>query len=105
MRLIHKKPFTPAEIETYRQLVFVNMTHGFTYLLEAMEDNDLKVSESNMQYLPLFENICDLHDGEPYPNSYYEALKSLWADNNVQEAWRRGNEAALPDKFVYFILH
>jgi guanine nucleotide-binding protein subunit alpha, other len=47
MRLIHKVPFTAQEIETYRQLVFNNITHGLQVVLEAMEDLELKVTEEN----------------------------------------------------------
>lgn len=100
MRLIHKLPFSSQEIESYRQLVFENLTRGIKYLLDAMEDMDLKISEDNMEYLDLIDNATDLRDGEPFPMSYYEPLKSLWADPNVQKAWVRGNEAALPEKYV-----
>jgi len=102
MRLIHRVPFTPAEIETYRQLTFDNLTRGLKYVLEAMEDMELKVSEDNIQYLDLIENARDLGDGEPFPMEFYQPLKSLWEDPNVQKAWERGNEAALPENLLYF---
>ena len=98
MRLIHKLPFSPQEIETFRQLVFDNLTRGMKYLLEAMEDMDLKVAEENVPHVDLVESAPDLRDGEPFPMMYYEPLKSLWVDPNVQKAWERGNEAALPEK-------
>ena len=100
MRLIHKVPFSPAEIEHYRQLVFDNITRGLRYLLDAMEDMELKVSEENEKHLELIDGVRDIKDGEPFPTTYYEPLRSLWADENVQKAWSRGNEAALPEKCV-----
>lgn len=100
MRLIHRVPFSAQEIESYRQLTFDNLTRGLKYVLDAMEDMDLKVSEDNMQYLDIIENARDIRDGEPFPMEFYEPLKSLWADENVQKAWERGNEAALPEKCV-----
>ena len=102
MRLIHKVPFSNQEIETYRQLVFDNLTRGMKYLLDAMDDMDLKVSEDNLQYLDVIENARDIRDGEPFPMSYYDPLKSLWEDPSVQKAWERGNEAALPENLLYF---
>ncbi|KAF8879951.1 heterotrimeric G protein alpha subunit 4 [Infundibulicybe gibba] len=102
MRLIHKVPFSSQEIESYRQLVFDNLTRGIKYVLDAMEDMELKVSEENMEYLDMIENARDLRDGEAFPVSYYEPLKSLWTDPNVQKAWERGNEAALPENLLYF---
>ncbi|RDB27427.1 Guanine nucleotide-binding protein alpha-2 subunit [Hypsizygus marmoreus] len=102
MRLIHKLPFSPQEIESYRQLTFENLTRGLKYLLDAMEDMELKVSEPNISYVDLIENASDLRDGEPFPMEYYQPLKSLWEDPNVQKAWERGNEAALPENLLYF---
>jgi guanine nucleotide-binding protein subunit alpha, other len=98
MRLIHRVPFSPHEIETYRQLVFNNLTHGLKYVLDAMEDMDLKVAEAHIPYVDLIEDANDLRDGEPFPQTYYEPLKALWSDPNVERAWLRGNEAALPEK-------
>jgi len=98
MRLIHRLPFDAREIEGYRQLVFNNLTRGMQSLLESMEDMDLKLSESLQDYIELIENAPDLRDGDPFPMSFYEPLKTLWADERVQQAWIRGNEAALPEK-------
>ncbi|KAG5651544.1 hypothetical protein H0H81_008279 [Sphagnurus paluster] len=95
-------PFSAQEIESYRQLTFDNLTRGMKYLLDAMDDMDLKVSEANIPYVDVIENATDLRDGEPFPMTYYEPLKSLWEDPNVQKAWERGNEAALPENLLYF---
>ncbi|KAF8168516.1 heterotrimeric G-protein alpha subunit, GPA2-like protein [Crassisporium funariophilum] len=102
MRLIHRIPFSTSEVEHYRQLVFDNLTRGLRYLLDAMEDMDLKVSEDNLQHLDLIDGTRDIRDGEPFPESFYQPLKSLWTDANVQKAWERGNEAALPENLLYF---
>lgn len=98
MRLIHKVPFSPSEVESYRQLVFENLTRGLKSLLDAMFEMEITVSEDNMPYLDLIDNARDLRDGETFPDEFYPALKSLWDDAGVQEAWSRGNEAALPEK-------
>lgn len=102
MRLIHKVPFSPQEIEFYRQLVFENLTRGMGYLLDAMLDMELEVEEQNQQHIEMIVNARDLRDREPFPMEYYEPLKSLWQDDIVQKAWQRGNEAALPDNLQYF---
>lgn len=102
MRLIHKVPFSAQEIESYRQLVFDNITRGLRYLIEAMDDMDLKVAEENILHVEMVDGAMDIRDGEPFPISFYEPLKSIWADPNVQKAWDRGNEAALPEKCVPF---
>lgn len=98
MRLIHKLPFTSQEIEFYRQLVFSNLVHGLKYLLDSMEDMGLAVSPENLPHITLIEEARDLKDGEVFPEEYRQPLESLWTDPNVQKAWERGNEAALPEK-------
>ncbi len=100
MRVIHHVPFSAQEIEIFRQLVFNNLTVGLKYVLDAMQDMDLKVSEENVPHMELIEEPVDIRDGDPFPLNYLEPLKSLWSDPNVQRAWERGNEAALPEKYV-----
>ncbi|KAI0932808.1 hypothetical protein AcW1_000176 [Taiwanofungus camphoratus] len=102
MRLIHRVPFSSQEVESYRQLVFNNLTHGLKYLIESMEDMGLEVSPENVPYIPMIADASDIRDGEPFPVEYHEPLKKLWEDPNVQKAWERGNEAALPDNLIYF---
>ena len=100
MRLIHRVPFSPQEVESYRQLVFNNLTHGMKYVLDAMDEMELSVLPENEDFVQMVIDAADLKDGEPFPKDYYEPLKRLWEDPNVQKAWERGNEAALPDKCV-----
>ncbi|OCH94181.1 heterotrimeric G protein alpha subunit 4 [Obba rivulosa] len=102
MRLIHHVPFSAQEVESYRQLVFNNLTHGLKYVLEAMEEMSLEVTEDNKQYVQMIEDAVDIKDGEPYPEDYLEPLKKLWEDSGVQKAWERGNEAALPENLTYY---
>lgn len=103
MRLIHKVPFSPQEIESYRQLVFENLTRGMSYVLEAMLDMELEVDEKNQKYIDIVMDARDIRDKEPFPIDYYQPLKALWNDEIVQKACQRGNEAALPDKYGYLL--
>ncbi|KAF4623682.1 hypothetical protein D9613_001396 [Agrocybe pediades] len=103
MRIIHKVPFSPSEIEHYRQLIFDNLTRGgLKYVLDAMEEMELKVEDENLPYVEMIDNARDIRDGEPFPKEYLEPLKALWADPNLQKAWARGNEAALPENLQYY---
>lgn len=98
MRLIHRVPFSSQEVESFRQLIFNNLTHGLKYVLDSMEDMELAVSAENSQHIELIEGANDLRDGEVFPPDYYEPLRQLWNDKGIQQAWERGNEAALPEK-------
>lgn len=98
MRLIHQKPFSPQEIEGFRQRVFNNLTRGMYDLLEAMQDMELALPEHLVPHADLIEHAEELRDDEPFPARYYHPLKELWEDSVVQQAWARGNEAAVPEK-------
>lgn len=97
MRLLHR-PFDEREIEHYRKLVFSNLTRGMLALLKSMEGMNLKLSDEHQSYIHMIEHAPDLRDGEPFPMSFYDPLQTLWTDRIVQQAWKRGNEAALPEK-------
>jgi len=105
MRLIHRMPFSQQETELYRQLVFDNITRGLRHLLDAMDEFEIKVSEENISNVEIVDSVKDIGDGEPFPLHYIEPLKSLWVDPNVQCAYKRGNEAALPEKYVLPVIH
>jgi len=102
MRLIHRVPFSSQEVESFRQLIFNNLTHGLKYALDSMEDMGLEVSPNNSEHIELIESANDLRDGEVYPQHFYDPLRLLWNDKGVQQAWGRGNEAALPEKYTFF---
>ncbi|KAF9229787.1 guanine nucleotide binding protein, alpha subunit [Gyrodon lividus] len=102
MRLIHRVPFSPDEIENYRQLVFNNLTTGMNYVFEAMEDMALEVAEETLPHVELVKNAHDIQPYQPFPRSYYQPLKDLWEDKALQRAYERGNEAALPENLGYF---
>ncbi|KAI0692841.1 guanine nucleotide binding protein, alpha subunit, partial [Cytidiella melzeri] len=79
-----------------------NLTHGLKYLLDTMVDMNLEVSDDNLQYIELIEEAQDIRDGQLFPEEYLEPLRRLWEDPSVQKCWERGNEAALPDKYVSY---
>ena len=85
MRLIHRVPFSTQEIESYRQLVFNNLTHGLHSVINAMEDMELSVSEENQELVHHIEDAADIKDGEPFrfvgTNAYW--LPSLNSDKDI----------------------
>ncbi|KAG6826267.1 hypothetical protein H0H92_000505 [Tricholoma furcatifolium] len=102
MRLLHM-PFSPQEIESYRQLIFDNITWGLRFLINAMDGMELEVSKANIKNVDILAKaLGGVAEGEPFPTSLYGPLKSLWMDEKVQEAWGRGNEVAVPDNLAYF---
>jgi len=52
MRLIHRVPFSAQETESFRQLVFDNITRGLNYLLDAVHDMDLDMPSAYTAVYP-----------------------------------------------------
>ncbi|KAK7065112.1 heterotrimeric G-protein alpha subunit 4 [Favolaschia claudopus] len=68
MRLIHKVPFSPQETESFRQLVFENLTRGLKYLLDALPDMELELPSS---YSP-------------------SSMQTRMSENGEEEQWVKG---------------
>ena len=48
------------------------------YLLDAMDDMGIDLSESTIEYVPMIEDAVDLRDGQPFPMEYLGPLRKLW---------------------------
>ncbi len=97
MRLVHHTPFSSHEIESYRQLIFLNLTHGLKCVIDEMANMGLRVAPEIRHSICVLRRAPDIKDYEPFDAKYCAALKRLWNDPNLQAAYARGNEAALPD--------
>lgn len=103
MRIIHHIPFTDAERENYRRLVFLNLVQSMSSLLDAMEEWGTGFANpENVRHLQLLFSYPDIAEDEPFPPSYLVALRELWHDVGVQAVYRRANEAALPENMSYY---
>ena len=103
MRSALGDPYTPEEIESYRQIIFRNIVQGLRSVLDYMADLQLEVSEENEHLVWLLDDIPDLNAGEPFPVDCRHVLERLWFDPSVQAAYSRGNQlhGALPEKWVF----
>ncbi|KAF7350056.1 hypothetical protein MVEN_01307300 [Mycena venus] len=116
MRLIHRISYSAQEIESYRQLVFANITSGFRYLPRRslgyrprapsgihkwLEEEGVKPDELPTD-VELIESAPELCDGEPFPIEYLGPLQRLWNEEVVRVAWTRGNEMEIPENLQYF---
>ena len=103
MRLIHTAGFTTKEREQWRAIVFANILTAMRDALHAMEALELTFERAeNDEFVDLIVAERELSFTEPLPPEYFPALHSLWRDDGVQTAVRRGNEYALHDNCNYF---
>lgn len=99
MRINYGVPFHSTDIESYRQLVFNNLTQGLTFLVDSLWDLGLDLGDA---LLPHAEMIASIARGGNelalQPEKCLGALLVLWNDPTVKEAVSRGNEIALMEK-------
>lgn len=119
MRLIHTKGFSVNERRDWKVTIFQNLLHAFQVVFGAMEEQEVDFAEEgNIVRLPHFhftrtkvlieqqrfaEIVAadpDLRPEEPMPIDCLNAFKSLWTDEGVQVAIKKGNEYALHDNLT-----
>ncbi|KAJ6587674.1 guanine nucleotide binding protein, alpha subunit [Mycena vulgaris] len=101
MRLIYGIPFSPAEIESFRQLVFDNLANEMKFLIDSLPDLGLTFPEALRPEVGIISQRQDLLDWDPF-NERLSALSILWSNETIQSAVRRGNEVALEENLHYF---
>lgn len=77
--------------------MFSNIVQGMRSIIDTMDEEGLQVAQENRFYISLVDNEVPVNSREPFPREYLLALKSLWADPNVQECYSRAYEYALPE--------
>jgi guanine nucleotide-binding protein subunit alpha len=102
MRYIHNQPFTPDEIEDYRKIVFTNIVGGMRAIIDTMDELGLAIAAENRRYVAMVDSEPAINTGEAFPNKYLEALRNLWADEQVQTCYARAHEYALQENLTYF---
>lgn len=106
LRIIHNKPFTKQEIESYRPIVFINIINNISALCKAMNKLEIKFADNSL--LTDKENIIQLST-ELYTNEVElteeiaESIEKLWSDKGIQECWTRRSEYQIGDSAAYFL--
>ncbi len=101
MQIIHGDGYTQAELESYRPTVCDNLVHSMRAVLEAMGMLRINLGDQGnrthvraiLQYVELNPDLKEL------PVELASAIKALWSDEGVQEAYRRSNEYAAASRF------
>ncbi|CCA73251.1 related to guanine nucleotide-binding protein alpha-2 subunit [Serendipita indica DSM 11827] len=104
IRVINSVPFTPQEVETFRQIIFSNLVQSMGLILEIMDDEAFNIgcSDNLRQLFETVRGTPDIVDGQPYPKEYQSVLQAIWDDVGVQKAVTIGFKLALPDNLTYY---
>ena len=100
MRCIHHQPFSPDEIEDYRKIVFSNIVGGMRSIIDTLDGLSMAISPASRKYVSMIDSEPAISTDEPFPTKYLEALRALWADEQVQACYQRAHEFALQENLV-----
>lgn len=100
MKILHTNGFTNQELLNYKPVVFSNCVVCMKSIVTYALQYKMPIKEENLQYASILENtntvdICELT--EPITN----AIKILWKDTGIQEAYKKRSEYQLPDGAAY----
>lgn len=117
--MIHTKGFSDQERKQWKVTIFQNLLHAFQVVFGAMEEQEVDFAEEGnivchctillhpgiqtdrlQRFAETVAADPDLGADDPMPLDCLNAFKSLWRDEGVQLAIKKGNEYALHDNLT-----
>jgi len=92
-----RRPYDAEERESYREIVYSNTVQSMRVLLEGVALMDLEISHNNKPRWDAIMAAPGLVEGDRFPPALADAVKGLWQDEGVREAFARRNELQLND--------
>ncbi|CAB4475151.1 unnamed protein product [Rhizophagus irregularis] len=103
MKLIHDGGYSPEERESFKEIIFSNTVQSMRVILEAMETMSIKFRDgNNKKHSDTILNLPNQIEGDHLPQEVAIAIKILWTDSGVQEAFNRSREYQLNDSAKYY---
>jgi len=91
MQIIHNGKFEPTEEEKYRRIIMSNILFGIKQLIDDAEED---ISDENKKKARYLKGV-DENDVMEWNDDFTERVKSLWADDAIQNAWIKRKESIL----------
>ncbi|OLL23030.1 Guanine nucleotide-binding protein subunit alpha [Neolecta irregularis DAH-3] len=103
MKLIHEGGYSPDERDSFKEIIYSNTIQSMRVMLEAMESMELILAdpENEIHVQTIFSQPSQI-EGNALPTEVGVAIKSLWADQGVQECFKRSREYQLNDSAKYY---
>ncbi|GBB91367.1 hypothetical protein RclHR1_01860021 [Rhizophagus clarus] len=103
MKLIHDGGYSPEERESFKEIIFSNTVQSMRVILEAMETMSIRLRDgNNKKHSDIILNLPNQIEGDHLPQEVAIAIKALWTDGGVQEAFSRSREYQLNDSAKYY---
>lgn len=101
MKIIYLAGFQAAERRPYKEIIFSNIIMSMRALVLAVERQGYEVSPENKDLARLFKSNTILFE-QNVTEEIANAVKALWQDPNVKEAYANSSEFQLNDSSNYF---
>jgi len=105
MRIIHNMNYDVTSQLEFRKIIYQNIVKGMKVLVDAQTKLEIPLSDPGNRLLGdqllLFDGTSNITN-TTFPQ-FKTLLKSLWADDGIQMAFKRRNEYQLTDSVQYFL--
>ncbi|KPP67342.1 guanine nucleotide-binding protein G(q) subunit alpha-like, partial [Scleropages formosus] len=103
MRIIHGTGYTDEDKRGFTKLVYQNIFTSMQSMIRAMETLKIQYKyEQNKSNAMLVKEV-DIEKVTSFEQPYVNAVKMLWADPGIQEAYDRRREYQLSDSTKYYL--
>jgi guanine nucleotide-binding protein G(o) subunit alpha len=105
MKIIHMDGYTKEDYEQSKEIVYSNTITSLGTILRAMETLNINFADMSRERDAgmVLDKINRMADTEPFEPDLLVAMKKLWQDQGVQDAFKRANEYQLNDSAQYFL--
>lgn len=103
MRIIHGQGYSDEDKRGYVPLVYQNIITAMHSLTIAMESLNIPYKDPTNPENAKYIREVDPKNVTTFEKSYYEATKSLWSDQGMQECYDRRREYQLSDSAKYYL--
>jgi guanine nucleotide-binding protein subunit alpha len=69
-------------------------------IIDTMDELGLAIHPSKRRYVAMVDAEPPINTGESFPLPYLEAVKALWADDQIQKCYAKAHEYALQENLV-----
>ncbi|KAI6657618.1 guanine nucleotide-binding protein (G protein), subunit alpha [Oopsacas minuta] len=104
MRILHGKPYSQAELDNFRTLVYRNIYIAVQILIDAMDRLSIQYEEAPVEaetnrILEIdYENLPD-----QLPPADYSYINKFWKDKGVKQCFEKRNKFQISDSAEYFL--
>jgi len=96
MKIIHLNGFTPAECESYREIIYSNILSSIKTLAIEAKKRSLSIQDEAR-----LDKIRQINSVDEISNSFND-IKGAWNEPSIHEVWKVCNEFQLIDSARYF---